>query len=51
MLKEIKTSKVEIDSTINEKQKHAFIETKVAKAKKMLKRVGLPKELMVKIAQ
>jgi hypothetical protein len=51
MLKEIKTAKVEFDSTINEKQNHAFIEKKVARAKKTLKRVGLPKELMVKIAQ
>ena len=29
MLKTIKITKVEFDSTINEKQKHAFIEKKV----------------------
>jgi hypothetical protein len=34
MLKEIKTAKVELDLTINEKQTHAFIEKKVAQAKK-----------------
>jgi hypothetical protein len=45
MLKTIKITKVEFDSTINEKQKHTFIEKKVTQAKKTLKRVGLPKDL------
>jgi hypothetical protein len=46
MLKSFKIPAVEIDLTINEKQKYDFIERKIAKAKKTLKKVGLPKELI-----
>lgn len=46
MLKTLKIPTVELDLTINEKQKYDFIELKVAQAKKTLKRVGLPKELV-----
>jgi hypothetical protein len=46
MLKTLKIPTVEIDLTINEKQKYDFIERKVAQAKRTLKRVGLPKELV-----
>ena len=46
MLKTLKIPTVEIDLTINEKQKYDFIERKVAQAKRTLKRVGLPKELI-----
>lgn len=50
LIKNNKTAVVELDSTIDEKQKHAFIEKKVAQATKTLKRVGLPKELTQKIS-
>lgn len=50
LIKNNKTSIVELDSTIDEKQKQAFIEKKVAQATKTLKRVGLPKELTKKIS-
>lgn len=46
MLKTLKIPTVELDLTINEKQKYDFIERKVAQAKRTLKRVGLPKELV-----
>lgn len=47
MLKSIKKPKIEIDETIDEKQKHSFIEQKILQAKKTLKRVGLPQDLQV----
>ena len=46
MIKSLKTPAVELDLTINEKQKYSFIERKVAQAKKTLEKVGLPKELV-----
>ena len=45
MLKTLKIPDVELDLTINEKQKCDFIERKIIQAKKTLRRVGLPKEL------
>lgn len=45
MLRTLKIPNVELDLTINEKQKYDFIERKVINAKKTLKKVGLPKEL------
>jgi hypothetical protein len=46
MLKSLKIPDIELDLTINEKQKYDFIERKVAQAKKTLKKVGLPKQLV-----
>ncbi len=46
MLKSLKIPTVELDLTINENQKYDFIERKVAQAKKTLKKVGLPKQLV-----
>ena len=45
MPKNIIIQNIELDLTINEKQKYDFIERKVMQAKKTLRRVGLPKEL------
>ena len=45
MLKTLKIPDVELDLSINEKQKYDFIERKIIQAKKTLKRVGFPKEL------